>query len=100
MTPKNILSTALSVPIYSTSGVIALFGILFMIPGSIFILGALCLCWLADKVLAATGPHYPSDTPIEEYESAGMYDWREDSGYEREPCQIWKDFYGDDDDAD
>jgi hypothetical protein len=93
MTPKKILGTALSVPIYSTSGIIALAGLIFVIPGGIFILGALCLCWLADCL--TSGSHDHIDTTIEEYEQDHDA-WRDDDGYEREPCQIWKDFYGDD----
>jgi hypothetical protein len=87
LTPGKILS----VPIYSTSGVIAMAGLFFIVPGGMFILGALCLCWLADRITTSREDHI--DTTIEEYEA--HYAWREDTdGQEREDCQIWKDFYG------
>jgi hypothetical protein len=96
MTPKNIMNKFFSVPIYSTSGVIALAGLFFIVPGGIFILTALCLCWVADRI--TTSPLDHIDTTIEEYEA--HFAWREDvSGEERDEQQIWDDFYGEEDDA-
>jgi hypothetical protein len=91
MTPGKILS----VPIYSTSGVIAMAGLFFIVPGGIFILAALVLCWLADRITTSSEDHI--DTTIEEYED--HFAWRDDSdGYEREDYQIWNDFYGEEED--
>lgn len=69
LTPGKILS----VPIYSTSGVIALAGLIFIVPGGLLFLGAMLLCWLADKLTSDNPvPDYP--TTIEEYEEYGECD--------------------------
>lgn len=92
MIPEKILS----VPIYSMSGVIAMAGLFFIVPGGILILGALLLCWLADR-LTSYRDYDHIDTTTEEYEDHDA--WRmDDDGEPRESCQIWKDFYGDDED--
>jgi hypothetical protein len=90
MTPKKILGTFASVPIYSTSGVVAMAGLIFLVPGGIFVLIALCLCYLADKLTSGKDDHI--DTTIEEYEA----DIDNDPDV-RNNRQIWKDFYGEDD---
>jgi hypothetical protein len=101
MTPKKILGLFASVPIYSTSGVVALAGLIFLVPGGIFVLTALCLCWLADRLTSGSPDDHIDTTTIEEYER-NMSD-EEKSFYanedEREPCEIWKSFYGEDDDG-
>lgn len=90
MTPGNILS----VPIYSTSGVIAMAGLFFIVPGGIFLLGALCLCWVADRIVSSKN-HDHISTTIEEYEQhMTEADYRDDPDV-RSNQQMWDDFYND-----
>ena len=95
MTPKNIMNKFLSVPIYSTSGVIALAGLFFIVPGGIFILGALCLCWLGDRLISSKGGGTDFATTIEEYEEHMTEDDYRNDPDVRDNERIWTDFYGD-----
>jgi hypothetical protein len=99
MTPKNIMAKFLAVPIYSTSGVIAMAALIFVIPGGIALLGALLLCWLADRLTSSKDDHI--DTTIEQYErhitSSGSITTYGDIVHrsDEDNDQQWADFYND-----
>jgi hypothetical protein len=98
MTPKKVLANFFAVPLYSTSGIITLLALLFLVPGGIAVVGALLLAWLADRL---TTGHFDDhiDTTIEEYESRmsrgtvtyGDIIHRSD----KDNDQQWADFYND-----
>jgi len=94
MTPKKVMANFMAVPIYSTSGVIALAALIFVIPGGIALIGAMCLCWLADRLITIPFDDH-IDTTIEEYEEFITRD-----PYGRSNPEIWTDFYDEEDDDD
>jgi hypothetical protein len=88
----------LSVPIYSTSGVIAMAGLFFIVPGGIFVLAALLLCWLADRLTSSRDSAPDYSTTIEEYEEtmSGITTYGDISYDERDNQEKWEDFWGED----
>ena len=75
--------------------VIALAGLFFIVPGGIFILGALCLCWLGDRLISSKGGGTDFATTIEEYEEHMTEDDYRNDPDVRDNERIWTDFYGD-----